>query len=72
MVGNFLFGFTLHHAHYIFIRVMNDLVYYREGSQQCCFMSLSALLFKKLDSSVCYDITGLQKMWTISWNLATK
>ena len=29
-VGNFLFGFTLYmyHAHYISIRVMNDLVYY--------------------------------------------
>ena len=27
-MGNFLFGFTLYHIHYIFIRVMNDLVYY--------------------------------------------
>ena len=52
-MGNFLFGFTLHHAHYIFIRVTNDLVYYREGSRQCCLMSLSALLFDKLGSSAC-------------------
>ena len=48
-VGNFLFGFTLYHAHYIFIRVTNDfIVYYRQGGRQCCFMSLSALLFDRL------------------------
>ena len=34
MVGNFLYGFTLYHAHYTFIRVTNDLVYYREGGRQ--------------------------------------
>ena len=50
-MGNFLFEFTLYHAHYIFIRVTNDLVYYREGVRQCCFMSLSALLFDRLGSS---------------------
>ena len=58
MVGKFLFGFTLHHAHYIFIRVTNDLAYYREGGQQCCFMSLSALLFNKLGSSACCHWTA--------------
>ena len=48
MVGNFLFGFTLYHARYIiFMRVLNNLVYYREGGRQC-FMSLSALLFDRL------------------------
>ena len=50
-MGNFFFKFTLYHAHYIFIRVTNDLVYYREGGRQCCFMSLSALLFDRLVSS---------------------
>ena len=57
-VGKFLFGFTLHHAHYIFIRVTNDLAYYREEGQQCCFMSLSALLFNKLGSSACCHWTA--------------
>ena len=50
-MGNFLFEFTLYHAHYIFIRITNDLVYYREGGRQCCFMSLSAFLFDRLGSS---------------------
>ena len=57
-VGNFLFGFTLYYAHYIFIRVTNDLVYYREGDRQCCFMSLSAFLFDKLGSSACCHWTA--------------
>ena len=57
-VDNFLFGFTPHHAHYIFIRVTNDLMYYREGGRQCCFMSLSALLFDKLGSSTCCHWTA--------------
>ena len=57
-MGNSLFGFTLHHAHYILIRVTNDLVYYQEGSQQCCFMSLSAFLFDKLGFSACCHWTA--------------
>ena len=57
-VGNFLFGFTLHHAHYMFIRVTNDLVYYPEDGWQCCFVSLSALLFDKLGSSACCHWTA--------------
>ena len=57
-MGNFLYGFTLHHAHYIFIRVLNDLVYYREGGRQYCFMSLSALLFDRLGSSACCHWTA--------------
>ena len=57
-MGNFLFGFTLYHAHYIFIRVTNDLVYYREGGRQCCFMSLSAFLFDRLGSSACCHWTA--------------
>ena len=56
-MGNFLFGFTLHHAHYIFIRITNDLVYYREGGRQCCFMTLSAL-FDKLGSLACCHWTA--------------
>ena len=44
-MGNFLFGFTLHQAHYIFIRATNDLVYYREGGRQCCFISLSVSVY---------------------------
>ena len=37
-MGNFLFGFTLYHAHYIFIRATNNfIVYYRQGGRQCCF-----------------------------------
>ena len=51
-VGNFLFGFTLYYAHYISIRVTNDLVYYREGGRQCNFMSLWALLFDRLGPSI--------------------
>ena len=60
-MGNFLFGFTLYHAHYIFIRVANDLVYSREGGRQCCFMSLSALLFDRLDSSACCHWTARKR-----------
>ena len=55
-VGNFLFGFTLYHVHYI--KVTNDLVYYREGGRQCCFMSLSALLFDRLGFSACSHWTA--------------
>ena len=58
MVGKFLFGFTLYHAHYMFIRVTNDLVYYREGGRQCRFMSLTALLFDRLGSSACCHWTA--------------
>ena len=57
-MGNFLFGFTLHHAHYIFIRVKDDLRSYREGGRQCCFLSLSALLFDNLGSSACCHWTA--------------
>ena len=57
-MGNFLFGFTLYHAHYIFIRVTNNLVYYRDGGRQCCFMSLSALLFNRPGSSACCHWTA--------------
>ena len=55
-MGNFLLGFTLNHAHYI--RVTNDLVYYREGGRQYCFMSLLALLFDKLGFSACCHWTA--------------
>ena len=37
---------------------MNDLVYYRESGRQCCFKSLSALLFDKLGSSACCHWTA--------------
>ena len=50
---NFLFGFTLYYADYIFIRV-----YYREGGRQCCSMSLSALLLDKIGSSACCHWTA--------------
>ena len=53
------------------IRVTNDLVHYREGGRQCCFMNLSALLFDGLGSSSCCHWTA-ENVGTISWNLATK
>ena len=37
---------------------MNDLVYYREGGRQCCFMNQSALLFDKLGPSACCHWTA--------------
>ena len=43
-MGNFLFGFTLHHARYIVIRAMNDLVYCREGGRQCCFIIIIMII----------------------------
>ena len=57
-VGNFLFWFALYHARYVFIKVTNDIVYYREGGRQYCFMSLSALLFDRLGSSACCHWTA--------------
>ena len=46
------------HTISVFIRVTNDFVYYREGGRQCCFMSLSALLFDRLGSSACCHWTA--------------
>ena len=43
-MGNFLFGFTLHHARYIVIRAMNDLVHCREGGRQCCFIIIIMII----------------------------
>ena len=57
-MGNFLLGFALYHARYVFIKVTNDIVYYREGGRQYCFMSLSALLFDRLGSSACCHWTA--------------
>ena len=59
MMGNFfIWIYTTSCTLYIFIRVTNDLVYYLEGGRQCCFMSLSALLFDKLGSSACCHWTA--------------
>ena len=52
----------VHHAHYIFIRVINDL-------NSVLLRGRSAMLFHEPVSLV---VIGLQKTWTISWNLATK